>query len=639
MSIFKYLTLSHLQKVLAALDVKFLGINNEISEIKEDVNKVETELNNIDIKQSDWKVTNEKDSAYILNKPSIDGDPFNYSIEEGWETTASGYMSHAEGDSTTASGYASHAEGSSTTASGEESHSEGFRTTASSHCSHSEGYFTTASGNYSHAEGCREAGLYLYLTGNAGATTYNVTGTGYSNILYKDVFKLLVGSKINNSTVVSIKINGSSLSTVTFDKTLSETDAINHVRYEFKLLNIAKGNGSHTSGNSTQAIGDYSFTEGNITQASGIASHSEGIGTLASSNYQHVQGKYNIEDSNNIYANIVGNGTEYGKRSNAYTLDWNGNAWYAGKVSAGTVSSPANPTAANDLATKKYVDDATAGITSNLSGLTDTTISSPTDGQILQYNSTASKWVNGDIPSDLFIVNITRSGSGSNITYSADKTYNEIRNAYFNNKECIAVYNNNIYNLIQASNSGTISFSYCLSANTNVAVETINIASNNYVSLFHDNVYPATYVDYFEQGITKINSDYKKATNSYESGDLFWKKSFSSTGLDPWVLAKATTNISVNDELTVNVNFTTTTIEDELGLKSSITEVLTKTNTTSYTPTSDYHPATKKYVDDATNGITSNLSLAISNNVIQLKEGNTVISSVTLPIYNGGVSS
>ena len=33
--------------------------------------------------------------------------------------------------------------------------------------------------------------------------------------------------------------------------------------------------------------------------------------------------------------------------------------------------------------------------------------------------------------------------------------------------------------------------------------------------------------------------------------------------------------------------------------KANVTDVLTKTNTVSYTPTANYHPATKKYVDDA----------------------------------------
>jgi hypothetical protein len=32
--------------------------------------------------------------------------------------------------------------------------------------------------------------------------------------------------------------------------------------------------------------------------------------------------------------------------------------------------------------------------------------------------------------------------------------------------------------------------------------------------------------------------------------------------------------------------------------RAAVTDVLTKTNTTSYTPTADYNPATKKYVDD-----------------------------------------
>ena len=56
------------------------------------------------------------------------------------------------------------------------------------------------------------------------------------------------------------------------------------------------------------------------------------MGTTASSYRQHVQGKYNIEDSNSIYAHIVGNGTSDSDRSNAHTLDWSGNAWYAGTV-------------------------------------------------------------------------------------------------------------------------------------------------------------------------------------------------------------------------------------------------------------------------------------------------------------------
>ena len=89
----------------------------------------------------------------------------------------------------------------------------------------------------------------------------------------------------------------------------------------------ASGYSSHAEGSNTIASSDTCHAEGNDTTASGICSHSEGRGTIASSDCQHVQGKYNIEDSTNTYAHIVGNG-EYIARSNAHTLDWKGNAWF-----------------------------------------------------------------------------------------------------------------------------------------------------------------------------------------------------------------------------------------------------------------------------------------------------------------------
>lgn len=51
-----------------------------------------------------------------------------------------------------------------------------------------------------------------------------------------------------------------------------------------------------------------------------------------------VQGKYNILDrkSPNTYVHIVGNGTNGDTRSNAYTLDWQGNGTFAGTVSSST---------------------------------------------------------------------------------------------------------------------------------------------------------------------------------------------------------------------------------------------------------------------------------------------------------------
>lgn len=127
-------------------------------------------------------------------------------------------------------------------------------------------------------------------------------------------------------------------------------------------LNQASGNNSFAQGLSSKATGGNAFAsgsgatasgirahaEGYITTASGKDSHAEGYATIAASDYQHVQGKYNVEDGNNEYAHIVGNGTG-DARSNAHTIDWEGNAWFAGKVYMGGVGQ--DDTSAVEVAT------------------------------------------------------------------------------------------------------------------------------------------------------------------------------------------------------------------------------------------------------------------------------------------------
>lgn len=121
-------------------------------------------------------------------------------------------------------------------------------------------------------------------------------------------------------------------------------------------LTIASGDYSHAEGARSRAKGTNSHAEGVECVSIGSGSHAEGFGTASSSSYQHVEGKYNIEDLDGKYANIVGNG-DRSARSNAHTLDWSGNAWYAGKVSIGTTSNVPAPTDVNDLVTKQYVDN------------------------------------------------------------------------------------------------------------------------------------------------------------------------------------------------------------------------------------------------------------------------------------------
>ena len=107
--------------------------------------------------------------------------------------------------------------------------------------------------------------------------------------------------------------------------------------------------------NSYQGIGSVSLNS-LFNHTDGDYSVAEGMSTIASSEYQHVQGKYNIEDSSNTYAHIVGNGTKINARSNAHTLDWKGNAWYAGTVEGKALILPSS----TENSTKKFkitVDD------------------------------------------------------------------------------------------------------------------------------------------------------------------------------------------------------------------------------------------------------------------------------------------
>lgn len=94
----------------------------------------------------------------------------------------------------------------------------------------------------------------------------------------------------------------------------------------------ASGNAAHAEGYETIAAGGYSHSEGYKTRAMGTFTHTEGEGTIASSANQHVQGRYNIEDSNSKYLHIVGNGNSNTNRSNAHTVDKNGNGWFAGTI-------------------------------------------------------------------------------------------------------------------------------------------------------------------------------------------------------------------------------------------------------------------------------------------------------------------
>lgn len=101
------------------------------------------------------------------------------------------------------------------------------------------------------------------------------------------------------------------------------------------IASHAEGYANLNDGLFTEASGGASHAEGTGSQASGSSSHAEGYSTIASSAYQHTQGKFNVADSSNIYADIVGNGTDHTHRKNISALEWAGNLRLKGDVYVG----------------------------------------------------------------------------------------------------------------------------------------------------------------------------------------------------------------------------------------------------------------------------------------------------------------
>ena len=334
----------------------------------------------------------------------------NDSHAEGYMTVSKGEQSHAEGIRTISKGTSSHTEGYETESSGAYSHAEGEITKSTGEASHTEGFKTESAGLYSHAEGNNSKVLISLpstsSTGNSSNTESTGTTTddnwnvdehfgeaahveGADNIAigfashaegvnnkahghyaHTEGIKNIAGLETKEGVILAPHAEG--YNTKAFGNySHSEgytTEASGNNSHAEGDQTIASGISSQAEGHNTKASNDYSHSEGSDTIASGTSSHTEGGGTKASGDYshaegegtiaskrnQHVQGKFNIEDITNNYAHIIGNGSNINLRSNAHTVDWNGNAWYAGDVKVGGNSySDEN---SKTLATEDYVN-------------------------------------------------------------------------------------------------------------------------------------------------------------------------------------------------------------------------------------------------------------------------------------------
>lgn len=195
---------------------------------------------------------------------------------------AQNFGTHADGEYSSASGWNS-------TASGGISDAGGRETEASGYCAVSRGHGTKASGDYSDAGG------------------FETEATGK--------FSFTRGAKTKATNTAAVAMG-------------EETEA--------------SGYCADAGGYKTKAKGTTSFTRGRETEAREYASSAFGRGSVATARNQQARGAWNVPDTpdangNGKYADIVGGGSNDTARKNIYTLDWAGNAEFAGKVYAGGV--------------------------------------------------------------------------------------------------------------------------------------------------------------------------------------------------------------------------------------------------------------------------------------------------------------
>lgn len=308
------------------------------------------------------------------------------------------FLPYSEGEYARNYGINSHAEGDYTLASGNCSHAEGSGSPHNTEVHFSMDYPdlpNKASGSYSHTEG--------YMTEANGIASHAEGGGDY-----------------NDETYVSTQT-------------------------------IADGDYSHAEGYGTHTTGRASHSEGQGTVASGLASHSEGFYTKATGQHQHVSGKYNVEDTNNKYSEIIGNGSDNDNRSNARTLDWNGNEELLGNLkfmdcadSADISTYETNPVEPSIKWKEKGYGDKFeirpyfhGSGDSNFLGVLASTGGADTDPDVhtvLEIRPSGAEVLNGDVPTRNYhstLIDMSKTNNGVSSTQYVGSYYQDIDNRAF----------------------------------------------------------------------------------------------------------------------------------------------------------------------------------------------------------------
>ena len=243
-------------------------------------------------------------------------DYHNWTVEYGDPIVASeGAEVYGDYVYNVATGAWSRASGAGTQALGDFSDASGWLTQATAFCSIASGRQTTASGPYSHAEGHQTKAL---------KNDSHAEGEG----------SIANGARAHAEGYF--------------------TQANSNQAHSEGMNTIASGVNSHAEGWATTASGSNAVSSGKNTLASGAESFANGLNTIAEGAQQTVHGKFNIKDT--VSSMIIGNGSDDTARSNAFTLDGAGNAWFSGDVYIKSTSGVNKDEGSKKLATEEYVN-------------------------------------------------------------------------------------------------------------------------------------------------------------------------------------------------------------------------------------------------------------------------------------------
>lgn len=279
-----------------------------------------------------WISESKEWQADIANIPCqwwVDDEGTKQGFTAGNENTASGLCSAAIGYDNTASGYHSFALGTGLIASGENQ-------TVIGKNNEEEPYsyiFIIGNGENSSDED-RSNAMAVDLYGNI-EISGGIKTLGMSNDLYEHEFDLensggilgliAMGDRNGAYGLYSVAIGTSSCAHGSHSLSIGENCRCSG-DYSIAIgKNCSTGDGTY--------IGHHAISMGENNTSNGTNSVTIGYELIANFNNQTVIGKYNNYD--NDCAFVIGNGTDaYSNRSNALTVDWDGNAVFAGDVTA-----------------------------------------------------------------------------------------------------------------------------------------------------------------------------------------------------------------------------------------------------------------------------------------------------------------